>query len=732
MLVHECEQLGLSDIKQQVAGVAFEGIIEEAYKLCLWSRLASRVLLRLSSFPANDYDALYQGVKQLEWLTHFSVNNSFAIDCFTAHETMTNSHFATLRVKDAVVDYFMEKESNRPDVVRDNPDIRINVYIGKTETLVYLDLSGGPLHQRGYRQDAGQAPLKENLAAAILLRCKWPQLASQGLPLCDPMCGSGTLLIEAAYIAVNIAPGLLRKHYGFLAWKQHDALCWNRLLDEAKCIAQDKSSLPVILGADNSKKVLEIARDNIEAAGLTDYITLYHQDVSVPMPNLPETPGLLVTNPPYGERLGQVEQLKNIYYQIGKTLKENYSGWDAAVFTSSPELAKFIGLRSHHKNSLYNGPLKCILHQYHIRARDLSRQFEPRDTKLADEAGRTRPDHRQAPAANVDLKKYDLSLSNENTEMFENRLKKNFKHLRKWANKNDISCYRVYDADIPEYSLAIDIYEDWVHVQEYEAPKTIDSTKAFHRLNAAIPVIASVLDIDPNHVVLKTRKIQSGTEQYKKQDDKKHSLIVREHNLKFIVNLYDYLDTGLFLDHRIARQLIYKYAKGRSFLNLFAYTGTATVYAAAGGARSTTTVDMSNTYLDWAEDNLKLNKFTSGSHHFIQADCTQWLWDAKREGLSYQLIFLDPPTFSNSKRMTQTFDVTRDHVELINLTMHLLDDEGMLIFSCNAKRFKLDTAGLSDYFIQDISAMTVSEDFKKKPKHKCWCISKQKIDAVKL
>ncbi len=713
MLTYECEQLGLSDIKQQVAGVAFEGEIEAAYKLCLWSRLASRVLLRLSSFPANDYDDLYEGVKQIDWLSHFTVHNGFAIDCFTAHDAMTNSHFATLRIKDAIVDQFMEAEGVRPDVVRENSDIRVNVYAGQSETIVYLDLSGSPLHQRGYRQKTGLAPLKESLAAAILLRSKWPKFAEQGLPLCDPMCGSGTLLIEAVYIAANMAPGILRKHYGFLAWKHHDADCWARLLKEARQGVKDVSEIPVILGADNSKNVLDVARDNIEAAGLSEYITLYQQDVSDAIPNLPETPGLLVTNPPYGQRLGQVEQLKNVYYRIGQSLKENYAGWDAAVFTSSPELAKFIGLRSHHKNSLYNGPLKCILHQYHMREKDPSRQ----DSDKENESDRSKP---------------DLSIRHENADMFENRLKKNFKHLRKWARKNGISCYRVYDADIPQYSMAIDIYENWVHVQEYAAPKTVDADKAFHRINAALPIIAAVLDIDPNHVVLKTRKIQSGSEQYEKQDDKKRSLVVHEHGLKFKVNLYDYLDTGLFLDHRNARKLIFKYADGRSFLNLFAYTGTATVYAAAGGARSTTTVDMSNTYLEWAKDNLKLNNFTSRCHQFEQADCTQWLWDANREGHRYQLIFLDPPTFSNSKKMTQTFDVTRDHVELINLTMRLLEDEGMLIFSCNAKKFKLDMAELTDYFIQDITAVTVSEDFKKKPKHKCWCISKQETAPLKI
>lgn len=708
MLVNECEQMGLGEIKPQVAGVAFDGSIEDAYKLCLWSRLASRVLLRLSTFTPDDYDDLYAGVKDIDWSAHFSVDNGFAIDCFAAHETMNNSHFATLRIKDAIVDQFVEKEDERPNVVRDRPDIRINVYVGKTETMVYLDLSGGPLHQRGYRQKTGLAPLKENLAAAILLRSKWPKYAEQGLPLCDPMCGSGTLLIEAAYIAANIAPGILRKHYGFTAWKQHDEQCWQRILNDAKQGAKDKSSIPVILGADNSKNVLDVARDNIRAAGLEDYITLHQQDVSDVIPGLPDTPGLLVTNPPYGQRLGQVEQLKNIYYRIGQSLKHNYAGWDAAVFTSSPELAKFIGLRSHHKNTLYNGALKCILHQYHMRERDAA--------QLADDKER----------------KAEASVRHENADMFENRLRKNFKHIRKWAKKNDISCYRVYDADIPQYSMAIDIYENWVHVQEYEAPKTVDAHIAFHRINEALPIIAAVLDVDPNNVVLKTRKVQSGAEQYEKQDDKKRWLTVREHGLKFRVNLYDYLDTGLFLDHRNARRLIFNYAKGRSFLNLFAYTGTATVYAAAGGARSTTTVDMSNTYLDWAKENLKLNKFTSRSHQFVQADCTQWLWDAKRDGHRYQLIFLDPPTFSNSKKMTQTFDVVRDHVELINLTMRLLEDEGMLVFSCNAKRFKLNTEELSNYFIQDITALTVSDDFRKKPKHKCWCISKRELAPLKI
>ena len=720
MLVHECEQLGLNNITQTVAGVAFEGVIKDAYKLCLWSRLASRVLLRLSVFTPENFDELYEGVKEINWLSHFSPDNGFAIDCFAGHEVMTNSHFATLRIKDAIVDYFMDETESRPNVERDHPDIRINVYVGKTETMVYLDLSGGALHQRGYRQQTGGAPLKENLAAAILLRCKWPQFAEKGLPLCDPMCGSGTLLIEAAYIAANMAPAILRKHFGFTAWKQHDANCWQSLLDDAETGA-DKSAIPVIIGADNSGNVLETARENIKAAGLSEYIILHQQDASDVVPNLPEEKGLLVTNPPYGQRLGQVEQLKNIYYQLGQSLKQNYAGWTGAVFSSSPELIKFVGLRSHHKNTLYNGPLKCTLHQYHLRERDSFRSSEEKDLK-----------QESSSSGASENKRSISSFRDENTEMFENRLKKNFKHIRKWARKNDISCYRVYDADIPQYSMAIDIYGDWVHVQEYQAPKTVDANKAFKRFNAALSVIATVLDVDPNHVVMKTRKVQSGADQYEKQDSKKRYQTVYEYGLKFKINLYDYLDTGLFLDHRITRQLIYKYAKGRSFLNLFAYTGVVTVYAAAGGARSTTTVDMSNTYLEWAQDNLKLNKLNTRQHQFVRADCMQWIWDAKREGHSYQLIFLDPPTFSNSKKMANTFDVQRDHADMIDVTMRLLEDEGMLIFSCNAKRFKLDKDKLSKYFIQDITSLTIPEDFKRKPLHKCWCISKVEKDPITI
>jgi 23S rRNA (guanine2445-N2)-methyltransferase / 23S rRNA (guanine2069-N7)-methyltransferase len=475
------------------------------------------------------------------------------------------------------------------------------------------------------------------------------------------------------------------------------------LVNAAKA-AVDKSRVPRLIGIEKSFKVAEIARANIEAAGFSDVIEIRQADSVDVITDLPQVTGMIVTNPPYGKRIGETRELKSLYYDLGKKIKQRFPGWDVALFTASHELAKFFGLRAHHKNTLYNGPLKCILYQYHIH-----------------EARR--------PSEQGDLSDRSPVLS-EDAEMLANRLVKNLKHLSRWLRKENISCYRIYDADIPQYAIAIDVYEDWVHVQEYEPPRSVDTVKAFVRLNDAVKVISRVLDVDKKHIVLKTRKKQSGAEQYTRQDVAGETVIAHENGLKFKLNLRDYLDTGLFLDHRLTRKLIAAIAANRSFLNLFAYTGTATVYAAAGGASSTTTVDMSNTYLAWAQQNLKLNGLDGRQHAFIREDCLVWMADAEKQGKRYQLIFLDPPTFSNSKRMDRTLDIKRDHVELIKQAAALLDDDGVLIFSSNARGFKLDEEGLNDYSLRDITRMTTPEDYRRKPAHVCWCIARH-ADVLK-
>ncbi len=319
----------------------------------------------------------------------------------------------------------------------------------------------------------------------------------------------------------------------------------------------------------------------------------------------------------------------------------------------------------------------------------------------------------------------------EGAQMFANRLNKNRKHLSKWLARESIHCYRLYDADMPEYAVAVDVYnaappgeQRWVHVQEYEAPKHIAAQKAQQRLNDVMQAIPQVLEVSDQQVFLKVRRQQKGCAQYEKLASNQQFHEVLEGGHRFLVNFTDYLDTGLFLDHRITRAMLQQLAQGRRFLNLFAYTGSGTVYAAAGGAVTTTTVDMSNTYIEWAKRNMQLNGYGDAQHELIQANCLEWL-DKTAGKKRYGLIFLDPPSFSTSKRMQGTFDVQRDHVHLLKKTLQLLEPDGILIFSNNLRSFKLDNEALGDLHIKDISKATLPKDFERNPKiHQCWQIRK--------
>ena len=732
----ELEQLEVFDTKIHTGGVAFSGDIENAYKACLWSRVASRILLQLKEFSISSDDELYSEIISIDWSAHFSEDNTLAIDCFSSHSIVNNSHFATLRIKDAIVDQFMQNTEQRPSIDRDNPDIRINVYLSDKQCLLYLDLSGEALHKRGYRQSSGSAPLRETLAASMLYRAKWQTFYEDGLPFYDPMCGSGTLLIEAAMMAANIAPGLLREadglhHWGFQHWRpfaqdaqQQDS--WQSILQDADDKKQaGLKNVPVITGSDNSEQLVGIARLNIKAAGLDSVARVFLRDASKDITPYTDKQGLIITNPPYGKRIGQVQMLRTLYHRFGLQLKANFNGWTAVIITSEQELAQSIGLRAFRKNTLFNGALKATLYQYRIDS--LKPKPAGHTSEADDEGDIAEPQSSITPSS--------APQASEHALMFANRLKKNYKHLKKWARKNDISCYRVYDADIPQYAVAIDKYENWVHVQEYQAPKTVDKNKAFLRINDVIDVVADILETKQQYVVLKVRKKQEGSAQYQKQDKKEYTTTVTENGLKFIVNMYDYIDTGLFLDHRYTRQLVKKLANKRSFLNLFAYTGSVTVYAAAGGAANTTTVDMSNTYLNWAQENMSINGYTDNvymekQHKYVREDCLKWIQQAIDENKKYQLIFIDPPTFSNSKKMDTSLDINRDHAALLSGCLALLEEDGQIIFSTNAKSFKIDESLKEDCFIKEITSMTTTEDFRRKPLHRCWCLAKQE-EALK-
>jgi len=735
LLLEELRSLGAVDAAETRAGVAFGGPLSLAYRACLWSRVASRVLLRIASFSASSPDDLYEGIHGMAWEDHLDARGTLAVEVTSTirHGPLAqlNTHFAEQRVKDAVVDRFRARVGVRPGVDLARPNIRINLHLTPAEAIVSLDLSGDGLHRRGYRLEGGEAPLKENLAAAILMRARWPRIAAAGGPLVDPMCGSGTLLIEGALMAGDVAPGLLREYFGFLGWKGFDPESWREFVQEAgERREQGLKELPAFFGSDVDPRALGTARGNAQRAGLAGRILVERREIAsltVPKGGV-GPPGLVVANPPYGKRLGEISELVGVYETLGEKLKESFSGWEAAIFTGNPELGAHLGLRAYRANVFYNGPLPCRLLLFHIDPAGFQAAAWRRATAPAD-SGDTGSG---AGEESRRLLSHGQSGDAPGAAMFANRLHKNLKHLRRWAAREGIHCYRVYDADLPEYAVAVDLYGDWAHVQEYAPPHTVDAVRARRRLKEALAVVPEVLEIPAEQVVLKIRQPQRGAEQYRKLRDEGRLLEVEEGGLRFLVNLTDYLDTGLFLDHRITRGLLRELAPGRRFLNLFAYTGSATVYAAAGGATSTTTVDLSLTYLDWARRNLALNGFSGPEHSFVRADCLEWLAqmsaprgraDGGSGGDSYDLILLDAPTFSNSKSMTETLDIQRDHAGLIRTAAGLLSPEGMMVFSTNCRRFKLDPAVASEFEVADITRRTVPPDFARNPRiHTCFRI----------
>lgn len=705
LLLAEAQELGLQNARQRPALVSGQGTLETAYRLCLWSRLANRVLLVLTRFPVRSADELYAGIQSIDWRDHLDSKGTLAIDFSGTSKAIDNTHFGALKVKDAIVDALRDRMGNRPSVEKRNPDIRVNVHLRRDEATVSLDLSGTSLHQRGYRLQQGAAPLKENLAAAILLRANWPELARQGYALSDPMCGMGTFLIEGALMAADVAPGLKREYWGFNGWQSHVPSIWSRLLEEAQQRAEKGlQQEPLwIRGYEADPRLIQPARNNIARAGLADWVKVYQGELATfaPSPDKGQ-PGLLICNPPYGERLGDEASLLYLYQHLGERMRSQCLGWQAGVFTGAPQLGRRMGIRSHKQYAFFNGAIPCRLLMFDVREQSFVTAREPQQDN-------------NAPAQQAEAP----ALLSAGGQMFANRLQKNRRQLNRWLRQNDIHCYRLYDADMPEYAVAVDVYGEHVHVQEYAAPKSVDADKAQARLLDALAAIPQALDIPRENVQVKRRERQTGLRQYERLAEQGEFLEVREGQVKLLVNLTDYLDTGLFLDHRPMRLRIASEARGKRFLNLFCYTGAATVHAAAGGARTTTSVDLSKTYLDWARRNLALNGF-SEKNQLVQADVMQWL--AKEQG-EYDLIFIDPPTFSNSKRMQDVFDVQRDQRTLINEAMRLLAKDGTLYFSNNFRKFELEPELAELYDIEEISAQTIDQDFARNPKiHRAWRI----------
>ena len=733
LLFNELNALQASSVKETVAGVSFSGDMNLAMRVCLYSRFASRILLVLNTFRCEDDSDLYMGAHGIGYENYFSSDKTIAVTFNGTNNSIRNTQYGALRVKDALCDRFVDSKLERPNVDKHNPEVHIVATLKKGEVSVSLDLSGSAQFWREYHRSTGKAPLKENLAAAMVTRAGYTGVDN----FVDPMCGSGTLLLEAAAIATDTAAGLMRSDYGFKHLKDYDESAWSAILSEAQerseaGKAKAKERGIKLYGFDADEYVLERAKENIANAGFEDFISVEHRPLDQlinPLTEVNDLPCTVVTNPPYGERMGNFNELILLYTTLGHKLKTCFAGGKAAVISTSTELLSCLRLSVDKSYRLFNGALECQLRTFKLDRAQIaleSGQFDNLDQNAINQGGAN------AYAA--------MNAQAEVAVDFSNRLTKNLKNLSKWADKEKITAYRVYDADLPDYNAAIDRYNQYYVIQEYQAPATIKEFVAQKRLLDMIAATIKVTGAAGDNVIVKSREKQKGDSQYEKREDAVgHFMDVYEADIAFRVNLRDYLDTGLFLDARPIRRLIRKEAQGKSFLNLFAYTCTASVAAAMGGATRTLSVDMSRTYLDWGRENFILNDMDvnySGTsafeqNHFVQADCLAYL--SQDQGSTYDLIYIDPPTFSNSKRMEKSFDVQRDHLLMLgNLTRHL-NDGGKVIFCTNKRNFKLHD-GLEEYgfTVRNITKETFDPDFKRDMQlHTCFELTYNKASQSK-
>ena len=708
LIAEEARKAGAERVRVTPSGVDFEGSLETGYRFCFETRISSRLLMGL--FVDDDIISdkeLEEATAMLPWEEYIDPTKTLKVTCTTQNcRYITNSHYGALKVKDGIVERIREKfNGERPYIEIHEPDLTVHVHIEDTTVKWYVDFSGENLSMRGYRGEQTEALLKEHLAAALIGRSEWRKSVNDGnpLPFYDPFCGSGTIAVEAALMATDTAPGLLRKKpYPFESLPNFDKEAFDRVVEEAeerRRKAIDERDIS-IFASDISRTAVEISKAAALKAGVYDFISFSVQDFTK-LEKPPVSKGCIVTDPPYGERM-TVRDIDLLYENTGKVLQNVFKGWDATILTGNSELLSNIDMKPDRTNTLFNGGIMCQAAHYHI--------FTDEEREAMMQKALEKKKQRQAEPLTP------------GAEMAYNRLMKNLKEITPLMKEQGVECYRIYDADMPEYSASIDIYMGkWVVVSEYAAPDTIDPEDAKRRLGELVRATEKATGIDEDFIYVKERSRQKGKGQYTRLAANNKMMVARENGVRFLVNFTDYLDTGIFLDHRPVRMMIQEMAKDKRFLNLFCYTGTATLNAIKGGALSTVSVDASSTYLAWMEENLKLNGYSTVFGNLLyKSDVIDWLWDTYDK---FDLIFCDPPTFSNSKDRRGSFDVQRDHRKLIEAAAMHLSPGGTLIFSNNYRRFKMDPEILENYVVEDITEKTIGEDFRRDMKiHHCFLI----------
>jgi 23S rRNA (guanine2445-N2)-methyltransferase / 23S rRNA (guanine2069-N7)-methyltransferase len=784
VLAKELEAIGARDLRIGRRTIEFspEAGQDRAtlYRAVLECRTAIRVLQPLGRFVVDSPESLYRAMQEVDWTEQLKVSDSLRVDAAIHDTFLTHSLYAAQIVKDAVVDQLRTPSGKRPNVQLRGATLRIALHLVGDVATVFRDAAGRSLHQRGWRMGEVEAPLSEVLAAGILAIAGWWRAgatgpATTGEPLLDPLGGSGTLVLEGATIAAGMAPGLWRarrRAHGFFRFRDRDESLAAKLVADLEA----RVRLPAagaFFASDLDPQAVAAARACAEAAGVAAAVAIEQRHFEEVVPQT--APGLVVTNPPYGERL-PLPRAGALFRRLGDWLVQRCGGWRAAILAADTPALAHLGLRPSHRIPLMNGPIPCRLLELTLRERTAPPVSPPPSPPSSQVEGRgesstPRADHPPAAAASrdrgEDAEPWRLrhaaggsvepgggeasgrgtssrpGADGANDEAspaahpgrprartttdqigdFRRRLAKRFKHLAKWARRQGIEAFRIYDRDIPEIPLAIDWYAGWLHAAEYDRPH--ERTEIEHEvwLDRMIEAAAAELGVPLDRTFLKTRRRQRGGEQYEKLAERKALVTVHEGGLAFECNLSDYVDTGLFLDHRITRSLVRAEAAGKRFLNLFGYTGSFSVYAAAGGAAETTSVDLSNTYLDWTRANLARNGFKdAGRHRTVRDEARAFLEHRARRGEPpFDLVVVDPPTYSRSAKSETPWDVERDHADLLELVWRNLAPSGVVYFSTNFRRFHLAADLLEPRFtVREITNRTIPEDFRNERIHRCW------------
>lgn len=799
VVVRELEQLGY-DAKPVATGrVAFVGDWRAVCEANLWLRAADRVLIRVGAMDVGGgdrgFDQLFDGVKALPWERFIARDAAFPVAGRAVRSAITSEPAIQRATKRAVVERLRTAYASEgvgallPETA---PKVQIEVALVDNVATLTIDTTGPGLHKRGYREHraavdpaaatgAGEAALRETLAAGLVLLSVWRPAG--GRVLLDPFCGSGTIAIEAALLERSIAPGLNRT-FDCEAWlspaassaAQRQRLIppdlWAEVRDEAREAITPSAKSPRIFGSDIDDRALALARANARAAGVEADIIFTRADArELTGPHNPARHqyGVIVTNPPYGVRVGAdgrpgvgIDREVDRLYRALPIVFRRLPTWSFHILTAVLELETLFAQPASRRRKLYNSTIECTYFTFLGPRPPASRPGGAGGPSViaSDEAG-TPPDSAPveegiAPAFAPAFVSDAASPPSETDDVapalpppastpaptfgglrdrdlrelddFARCLANNLRHLRKYPSRG-VTCYRVYERDVTDVPLIIDRYADRYHVAEYEREHSRTAAQQADWFDRVRAIIAAAAEVPPEHIYVKEKHRQRGLTQHEKVADARRTHIVLEGAddtfpaLKFEINLSDYIDTGLFLDHRLTRRMVRAEAAGKRFLNLFCYTGSFTVYAMQGGAASTTSVDLSNTYLAWARRNLELNtpSLDPRQHRGVCDDVLAFL-ASHPVGHHYDLAVVDPPTFSNSKSLEADWEVGSQYLDVLRHLRALMPPAGVVYFSNNFRKFKFDADAVAalGWSARDISSQTVPPEYRNRKVHRCW------------